>query len=98
MVVFDTTYKTNHLNLPFAPFTEVNHHQQFILFGCALLADEQNDKFIWLFKKCLNCMHGAAPKAIITDQDAQIGEVIKIVLPNARHQFCFLHIRKHIAE
>jgi len=30
-------------------------------------------------------MHGIAPKAIITDQDAQIGEAIKIVFPNARH-------------
>jgi len=40
MVVSYTTYKTNHLNLSFAPFTGVNHHQQSILFSCALLADE----------------------------------------------------------
>jgi len=46
VVVFDTIYMTNHLNLPFAPFSAVNHHQQLILFDCALLADEQRDIFV----------------------------------------------------
>jgi len=40
VVVFDTTYRTNHLNLPFAPFTGVDHHRQYILFDCVLLVDE----------------------------------------------------------
>ena len=87
MIVFDTTYKTNHLNLPFAPFTGVNHHRQSILFGCALLADEQRDTFVWLFNKW--CMHGVAPKLIITDQDAQIGNVIKMVFSTTRHRYYF---------
>ncbi|XP_020270767.1 protein FAR1-RELATED SEQUENCE 7-like [Asparagus officinalis] len=98
VVVFDVTYKTNHLSLPFAPFTGVNHHRQSILFGCALLADEQEDTFIWLFTQWLKCMHGVAPKAIITDQDAQIGGAIKQVFPNTRHRFCSWHIGRHIAE
>ena len=46
VIVFDTTYRTNHLSLPFAPITGVNHHRQSILFGCALLADEQRDTFV----------------------------------------------------
>ena len=28
VIVFDTTYKINHLSLPFAPFTGVNHHRR----------------------------------------------------------------------
>jgi len=79
VVVFDTTYKTNYLNLPFAPFTGVNHHRQSILFGCVFLADEQRDTFVWLFNKWLKCMHEVAPKVIITNQDAQIGDAIKMV-------------------
>ena len=43
-------------------------------------------------------MHGVAPKAIITDQDAQIGGAIKQVFPNTRHRFCSWHIGRHIAE
>ena len=98
VIIFDTTYRTNHLSLPFAPFTGVNHHRQSILFGCALLADEQRDTFVWLFQKWLKCMHGVEPKLIITDQDAQIGDAIKIVFPTSRHRYCFWHVRKHIAE
>ena len=79
MVVFDTTYRTNHLNLSFAPFTEVNHHRQSILFGCALLADEQIDTFIWFFNKWLKYMHKVAPKVIITDQDNKLDDAIDSV-------------------
>ena len=80
MIFFDTTYMTNHLNLPFGSFTGVNHHRQSILFGCTLLVDEQRDTFVWLFNKWLKCMHGVAPKMIITDQDAQIDDGIKLLV------------------
>lgn len=43
--VFDVTYRTNNFSLPFASFTGVNHHFQYALFGCALLADEREDTF-----------------------------------------------------
>ena len=43
-------------------------------------------------------MHIVAPKMIITDQDAQIGDAIKIVFSNCQHRFCFWHIINHIAE
>ena len=93
VVVFNTPCKTNYLNLLFTPFTDMNHHQQSILFGCVLLADEQRDTIVWLFSKWLKCMHGVTLK-VITDQDAQIGDAIKIVFPNYRHHYCFWHIRK----
>ena len=35
---------------------------------------------------------------IITDQDTQIGDVIKMVFLTTRHRYCFLHVRKYIAE
>ena len=88
VIIFDTTYKTNHFNLPFAPFTGVNHHKQSTFFGCALLAYEQKETFVWFFTQWLKCIHRMAPKAIITDQNAQIREAIKQVFPNAHHQFC----------
>ncbi|KAL5831747.1 hypothetical protein ACOSQ4_017101 [Xanthoceras sorbifolium] len=33
VVTFDTTYRTNKYDMPFAPFTRVNHHLQSIQFG-----------------------------------------------------------------
>ncbi|XP_077225662.1 protein FAR1-RELATED SEQUENCE 5-like [Tasmannia lanceolata] len=56
VIVFDVTYKTNRFVMPFAPFTGVNHHRQSTLFGCALLADEKEEPFTWLFQQWLKCM------------------------------------------
>ena len=43
-------------------------------------------------------MHEVAPKLIITNQDAQIGDAIKMVFSTTQHQYYFSHFRKHIAE
>ena len=55
--------------MPFAPFTGLNHHCQLILFGCALLQDETEQTFVWLFETWLQAMWAKEPKSIITDQD-----------------------------
>ncbi|KAL7589965.1 hypothetical protein Lser_V15G37917 [Lactuca serriola] len=98
IVVFDVTYMTNKFKMPFAPFTGVNHHGQSILFGGALLENEKEETFEWLFEHFLKCMFDKYPKAIITDQDKVMGNAIKKVFPNTRHRFCSWHIRKHEIE
>ncbi|XP_077222007.1 protein FAR1-RELATED SEQUENCE 5-like [Tasmannia lanceolata] len=98
VIIFYVTYKTNRLSLPFAPFTEVNHHRQSILFGSALLADEKEETFSWLFEQWLTCMHGKAPGARITDMDLAMKNAIKRVFPDTRHRFCEWHIWKHLLE
>ncbi|XP_020245303.1 protein FAR1-RELATED SEQUENCE 5-like [Asparagus officinalis] len=105
VVVFDVTYRTNKFSLPFAPFTGVNHHRhgvnhhrQSTLLGCALLADEQEDTFVWLFEEWLKCMHGVEPGAIITDQDRAMCNAIHSVFPMTRHRYCFWHMQKHIID
>ncbi|GJT20163.1 FAR1-related sequence 5-like protein [Tanacetum coccineum] len=82
VVIFDVTYKTNKLCLPFAPFVGVNHHNQTILLGGALLENETEITFTWLFKQFLKCMHDCPPVSIITDQDLAMGIAIEKV-------FCF---------
>jgi hypothetical protein len=64
---FDTTYKTNKYNLPFAPFVGITGHGQNCLFACAILHNETIKTFKWLFKEFLKCMGGKQPKTIITD-------------------------------
>ncbi|XP_052624883.1 protein FAR1-RELATED SEQUENCE 5-like [Lactuca sativa] len=98
VVVFDVTYMTNKFKMPFAPFVGVNHHGQSILFGGALLENEKEETFEWLFEHFLKCMFGKYPKAIITDQDKAMGNAIKKVFPNTRHRFCAWHIKKHEQE
>ncbi|KAL7592957.1 hypothetical protein Lser_V15G32446 [Lactuca serriola] len=98
VIVFDVTYMTNKFKMPFAPFTGVNHHGQSILFGGALLENEKEETFEWLFEHFLKCMFDKYLNAIITDQDKAMGNAIKKVFPETRHRFCSWHIRKHETE
>ena len=57
-VTFDTTYKTNTYNMPLGVFVGVNHHLQSTVFACALIRDESEDSFLWLWRTFLKCMKG----------------------------------------
>jgi zinc finger SWIM domain-containing protein 3 len=46
VITFDTTYLTNRYEISFAPFVEVNHHGQSILFGAALISSENTETFV----------------------------------------------------
>lgn len=87
-VVFDTTYRTNHYRVPFASFTGVNHHGQPVLFGCALLFNDSESSFIWLFQTWLHAMSGRPPVSITTDPDRFIQVAAARVLPQTRHRYC----------
>ena len=88
VVTFDPTYLTNKYKMPFIPFTGVNHHQQSILFGCALLWDEKKESFVWLLSTRLQAMSGIPSKTITTDQDAAITNAVARVLLGVNHHFC----------
>ncbi|XP_061368476.1 protein FAR1-RELATED SEQUENCE 5-like [Gastrolobium bilobum] len=98
VITFDTTYRTNKYSMLFAPFTGLNHHLQSILFGCALLQDETEKSFTWLFETWLEAMNGKKPVSIITDQDLAIGAAVAKVFPETRHRLCLWHIRKKFPE
>ncbi|KAI8524891.1 hypothetical protein RHMOL_Rhmol13G0184700 [Rhododendron molle] len=98
VVTFDTTYRTNKYDMPFAPFTGVNHHMQSIQFGCALLQDETEASFLWLFETWLEGMGGHPPTCIITNQDLAMKAAIAKVFPNTRHRLCIWHIMKKFVE
>ncbi|XP_021979423.1 protein FAR1-RELATED SEQUENCE 7-like [Helianthus annuus] len=98
VVVFDVTYMTNKFKMPFSPFVGVNHHGQSILFGGALLENEKQETFEWLFQNFLKYMFNKYPQAIITDQDKAIDNAIRVVFPNTRHRYCSWHIKKHKIE
>ncbi|KAK9993720.1 hypothetical protein SO802_023423 [Lithocarpus litseifolius] len=61
VLCFDTTYRTNQYDQPFATFIGVNHHKQTIIFGAALLYDETIESFKCCMKFSLVgilCVHG----------------------------------------
>lgn len=97
-VIFDTTYRTSIYQVPFAPFTGLNHHGQMVLFGCALILDESETSFIWLFKTWLLAMNDRPPLSITTDQDRTIQAAVSQVLPQTRHCICRWHILREGQE
>lgn len=97
-VTFDTTYRTNRYRVPFAPFTGWNHHGQPVLFGCALLLNESESSFVWLFQTWLAAMCGRHPVSITTDQDRIIRSAVMQVFPGSRHRFCKWNVFREAQE
>lgn len=87
-VTFDTTYKKNKYMMPFATFSGVNHHLQPITFGCALLVNESEFSYVWLFETWLEAMGGRHPISLVTDQNRAIAAAVAKVFPNTCHRFC----------
>lgn len=96
-VSFDTTYKTNKYDLPFAPFVGMTDHGNTCLFGCAFLGDETTETFKWVFETFRTAMRGKDPISIITDQDSAMRSAIGQVFKITKHRNCLFHIKK-IAE
>ncbi|XP_050384811.1 protein FAR1-RELATED SEQUENCE 3 [Argentina anserina] len=97
-VTLDTTYRVNQYRVPFAPFSEVNHHGQTILFGCALLLDESEASFSWLLKTFLTAMNDRRPVSITTDQDRAIQTAVSQVFPEVRHCISKWHVLREGQE
>ncbi|KAF8408601.1 hypothetical protein HHK36_004664 [Tetracentron sinense] len=98
VVSFDTTYVKNKYKMPFALFVGVNHHFQFVLLGCALIADETTSTFVWLMQTWLRAMGGRAPRVILTDQDKAMKVAVAEVFPDVRHCFSLWYILRKIPE
>ncbi|CAN6711928.1 unnamed protein product [Malus baccata var. baccata] len=97
-VTFDTTYRTNRYRVPFAPFTGWNHHGQPVLFGCALLLNESESSFVWLFQTWLAAMSSRHPVSLTTDQDRIIRAAVVHVFPGTRHRFCKWNVFREAQE
>ncbi|XP_021908607.1 protein FAR1-RELATED SEQUENCE 5-like [Carica papaya] len=97
-VTFDTTYRTNRYRVPFAPFSGWNHHGQPVLFGCALLLNESESSFVWVFQTWLAAISGHHPISITTDQDRIIRAAVAQVFPGTRHRFCKWNVFKEAQE
>lgn len=97
-VTLDTMYRVYQYKVPFAPFTGVNHHGQTVLFGCALLLDESEASFVWLFKTFLTAMNDRQPVSITTDQDRAIQTAVSQVFPESRHCISKWHVLREGQE
>lgn len=97
-VRFDTRYKDDKELIPIVTFMGVNHHAQPVIFGCALLVDESESSFSWLFEKWLAAMPAGAPVSLVTELNRPMATAVAKVFPNTRHFFCKKHVLSTIQE
>ncbi|RHN81800.1 putative transcription factor FAR family [Medicago truncatula] len=92
VLAFDATYKKIKYNTPLVIFSGVNHHNQSIIFGSAIIGDETEDTYVWLLKIFVEAMGGKLPVSVITDGDLSMRNAIRKVFPEAHHRLCAWHL------
>ncbi|KAL1325357.1 hypothetical protein AAHE18_13G154900 [Arachis hypogaea] len=95
VVAFDATYKKNVYLSPLVVFSDVNHHNQTVVFAAALVADEKEKTYVWLLQQLQTSMKGKAPASIITDGDRQMKSAIEQVFLEAHHRLCAWHLLRN---
>ncbi|XP_044505142.1 protein FAR1-RELATED SEQUENCE 5-like isoform X2 [Mangifera indica] len=102
VLILDTTFRIEKYDIICAFLLGVNHHRQYIFFGCAFLLDDSTDSFIWLFKTFVKAMGKCQPRAIFTDMHQSISEAVELELHETQHRIGVWYInqnaRKHISE
>lgn len=97
-VTLSMTYKGDKELMPIVVFTGINHHVQPVVFGCALLVDESESSFVWLFEQWLAAMSSSEPVSLVTGLSRSVAAAVAKVLPNTRHCFCKRQILSTIQE
>uniref|UniRef100_A0A7N0T6L9 Protein FAR1-RELATED SEQUENCE n=1 Tax=Kalanchoe fedtschenkoi TaxID=63787 RepID=A0A7N0T6L9_KALFE len=98
VVFLDTSCLSNKYELPLVTFVGVNHHEEFILLGCALLGDETEESYNWLLRAWLTCMSGRPPQTLITDYCKALKTTVTEVFPRARHHLSLSDVMQKILE
>jgi len=94
VLILDTTFRMDKYDMICAPFWGLNHHRQYVMFGCAFLLDESKESFVWLFETFLEAMGRKQPKTIVTDENQVMVDAVKVVLLDAEHLFGVWFIRQ----
>ncbi|XP_038971619.1 protein FAR-RED IMPAIRED RESPONSE 1-like isoform X2 [Phoenix dactylifera] len=94
VVCFDTAYRTNDYDRPFALFFGVNHHKQITIFGAALLYDETVESFKWLFETFKTAMCRKQPRTVLTDRSAAVYDAIAAIWTGTMHRLCLWQIHQ----
>ena len=95
VLILDTTLRMDKYDMICAPFWGLNHHRQYVMFGCAFLLDESKESFVWLLETFMEAMGRKQPKTIVTDENQVMVEAVKVVLLDAEHQFGAWFIRRN---
>ncbi|XP_044397310.1 protein FAR-RED IMPAIRED RESPONSE 1 isoform X2 [Triticum aestivum] len=98
-VRFETGYRSNKEHIPIVIFSGVNHHVQPVIFGCALLVDESEESFVWLFEKWLEAMHVRPPVSFVTELNQEMAAAAaKVAVQQLEQAICNFHAKEAQAD
>ncbi|KAJ1443666.1 MULE transposase domain [Sesbania bispinosa] len=98
VVAFDATYQRNKYMSPLVVFAGVNHHNQTIVFGSGLIANEIEETYVWLLKQFVEAMRGKIPSLVITEGDLAMRNAIRYEFPTAHHRLCAWHLLRNASS
>lgn len=78
---------------PLVAFSGLNPHNQSIVFVAAVVGNEMEETYVWLFDQfVLDMGTSKTTVSIITDGDVPMPNAIRQVLPSAHHRLCAWHL------
>ncbi|XP_057452743.1 protein FAR1-RELATED SEQUENCE 5-like [Lotus japonicus] len=92
VVALDTTYVKSKYKYPLVVFSGVNHHIRTTIFASAIIADETEETYVWLFEQFKEAMGVKSPELVIANDDIALNNAIGRVFPNAYHRLCAQHL------
>jgi hypothetical protein len=98
VLAFDATYRKIRYNTPLVIFSGVNHHNQSVIFGSAIVGDETEETYVWLLQNFVEAMEGKLLVSVITDGDLAMRNAIRRVFPNAHHRLCAWHLIRNASS
>ncbi|KAJ1695496.1 hypothetical protein LUZ63_012195 [Rhynchospora breviuscula] len=98
VVIFDATFGTNNEKWAVGTFVGFNHLREIVIFGAALMCDQNIESFEWVFTKFLEAHGGKKCITMFTDQDAAIASALEKIMPDTKHGLCTWHINKNCVK
>ncbi|KAJ1418115.1 MULE transposase domain [Sesbania bispinosa] len=95
VLAFYATYGKNKYLMPLVVFSGVNSHNRSTIFAAAIIANETEERYVWLLEQFSKCMKGKFPSAVITDGDVAMKNAIERVFPNAYHRLFAWHLMRN---
>ena len=98
VVLFNPTYLTNNLRLPFAFFLAAGGDGATLVAAACMLANETVQTLDWVFSTFRSICQHRIPKVFYTDRCAAIHRALQHNFPEAHHLICRWHLDRNITR
>lgn len=92
---FDTSYGKNKYRKPVVMIIGINNHWQTVVYGVAMLSNENADTYYWFLKAFLVVIKGRKLVKVIRNGDKVMIVARKKVFPNTMHRLCSWHLERN---